>query len=264
MTLEPIHTEHELDLATATLDELADAARRELSQTESHLVGALAHFIRYGEILLVARTLVPSGEWMRWCESIANSSGRTYEYKTSVAAMRLAHYKDHLPAEAFETWIDDAGRLLNPSPHRALSYVRGLPVINRKGVVGHGESTRDEARRLRKAGLPYDEIGPMVGVSSTAVRMWCEPGAEAEYNKRRRAREREQRAAQRALRKEHERQERDRLARATGGEIADAYSLIRRALTAIDRAGQAPDAIRHLHKAEEAIVEAMREQRGQA
>lgn len=55
-----------------------------------------------------------------------------------------------------------------------------------------------------------------------------------------------------------EREERDRLAKATGGELAEAYGLVRRTLSIVDKSRHAPDAIRHLHKAEEAIVEAMR------
>lgn len=246
------------DLSTLTLDQLAQAAADEYRQAENHMLGVLHHFVRFGEVLLAARPQVPEGEWMRWCEGVANAAGRTYEYKTAAAAMRLAHYRNHLPAEAWQPWKDSSGRLMNASPKHALSYLKGLPIINRKGVSGHPEETRMEARRLRTAGLSYDDIAEMVGASSHAVRMWCEPAVAKRYAAQRRTVSARQRAAARALREKEKRLDRDRLAKITGGELADAYSLIRRALAALDKDGRAPDAILHLQKAEDTVQEAMR------
>lgn len=182
----------ELNLATATLDELSVAATAEWQACESALVGAFARALRCGEILLVAyrHETMTKGAWEPWCER----TGITREGASNL--MRLATYRDHLPTEAFTPWTDARGR----------------------------------------------------------------PAGEKDRRRRERERKLARRRARAALREKTQRDERDRLAKTTGGELAEAYSLIRRAIALLDKANRA-DAVRMAHKCEDAIVAALREER---
>lgn len=247
---------HDSDLSTLTLDELASTAVDEYRAASAHLAASLDHFIRLGEVMIVVYgRMQTTEEWRAWLDHVGIG--------TTVAsqAARLATYKDQLPPEAFLPYRSQKNELRFPTHTSALTYIVGLPPISNRrrrtdpAVVG-------EAIRLREAGLPYEEIAQLLNVSTTAVRDWCNPEAYKSRNRRRaKARalaQRQRYAADRALAEKREREERDRLAVTTGGELAKAYAVIRAALKHLDLNRGPDDAIRALHRAEEAVVATMR------
>lgn len=258
------------DLGSVTLDDLAEAAMLEHGRAELALVGALAHFVRLGEILLEARRRVGQDGWGAWYRDRLGM-------ETAVVSnvMRLAHYRDQLPSEVFECYRQADGRLANPSLHRALPYLRGLPPVNPRYRLKGDSRTINEVRRLHSTGMNYKEIAALVGVHETTTRRWCDPKGEKERVKRNSEREsirqREKRAAAAALKKQRKREERDNLASRTGGELSEAYALIRRTTATLDRAlggamtgdvrGRIELAIRRGHLCEDEIVLALRSSR---
>lgn len=252
-----------------TLDELALSARTEYQAAAEHLAGALSHFIRFGEVLLEARSrLDEAGEgWLKWLKSI----GINHQF-TADRAMRLAFYKDRLPSEAFQVRRDASGRVLNPSWNNALQYVSGLPPIRNKGQIGYPESTRQEAHRLHAEGLTAKEIGAILNVGASTVRYWVLPGEEQRVRENRRRYKAKNLRIATAARKQMRREERDLIAKSVGGELAVAYGHLRSCLAALDRsvancdditvAGVARRTISQLHGAENSLVEAMQAERG--
>lgn len=249
------------DLTTMTLDELGEEVMQQRHAAEVSLATALGHFVRIGVVLLHARERVPDEEWDSWCELHGMSK------TSSNRAMRLAYYRDELPPEAWQPSVNRAGRLVNPTATRAEVYLRGLPPVRPKGFR-YEQGVVDEARRLKAAGVPQVDICELLGLSAATVSVMVRPGAQAEYARKHRrryaARRLTEREAARALAEKREREERDRLAKATGGELSKSYGLIRQALAALDKVATEPsvEATRHLHRAEESVVEAMRAERG--
>lgn len=244
----------ELDLATATLDELAATAARQYGEAETALFGALGHVVNLGATLTEARRRVDHGDWRAWCDAIGISQ------HTANAAMRLAHYRNHLPTEIR---VDGRGRTLSPSVGHALQYLRGLPDVRPRGTPAKfNDDDVSEAKRLHAAGVPVKEIADLLGAFPASVYKWLDPEAYRARQRRNRVartqREREARAAKRALERQRERKERDRLAKATGGELEVAYTHVRRALAAVSKAGTVELAERALLKAEEELIAAMR------
>jgi transposase len=248
-----------LSLADATIADLTDAARREVEIGRQRLAGALQSFVNLGDIALeVKRRLVPS-EFDAWCADLR------FHHGTISQAMRLATYKDQLPAEAFGTWTDARGHTQTASIRRSLTYLRGLPVVGASGKSQVDESVKAEAIRLRADGVREVEVAAMLGVSTSSVYNWCNPEAYERIRAQQRAahknRERQRSAQARALAEKQRREERDQLARITGGELGRAYALVRQALAALDRGRVGEAALRHLHHAEDAIVAALRDER---
>lgn len=253
------------DLATYSLDELAAMARAENAEAEQHLVGALKHYVRLGEVLLAARARLKDEKvaFAAWLESVG-LGGRSSPYQ----AMRLAHYADHLPRSAFEPHITSRGSVKDPSITSALVYLRGLPdlAFNR-----HRDEVRDEALRLRSSGMPLAAVGKILDISPTTVHGWCDPKKKRAYDKRSTQYKRTVRAQKRALKDQQERAERAELVRAVPGDFSKVYGHIRQALSILDRitAGDNPatvafarKAISQCHSAENTIVEALQHERG--
>jgi hypothetical protein len=253
-------------LEAMTLDDLAAEARVEYAHTSAHLTGALAHFIRLGEILHVARQRVEPGTWIVWLRSVGIDN-----HFTADRAIRLAVYRDHLPPEALQVRRDGAGRVRNPSWNNALTYLRGLPPVGPKGNRGYDETIKREAARLRKKGLSYRQISEALNVGETTVRSWLD----TDFRRRKklankRARDKITKDAT-AARRARRREERDGLAREASTELADAYGNLRKALAALDRAigastdvsvvGAARRSMGQMHSAENSLIEAIRAER---
>lgn len=245
---------YELNLTTASLDELSEAASAEYKATQSALVGALERYVKFGNVLLEARGRVPDGEWLQWCAKVGAPQA------TVNHAMRVAYYADRLPSEMWDV-SGGVGRKQGNVTHAALAYLRGLPDIHPKGRTGPDPKMVAEARRLLHSGAKVAEVAEMFGVHKSTIRDWMDPQAARASREAKARRKKQRRQVAAAARRQMEREERDRLAKTHGGELSEAYSLIRRALAQIDRARAADEAILHLHRAEAAIVAAMREQR---
>lgn len=239
-----------------SLAELAEIANYEHQQVIIHLGSALHHAIKAGEALYEAHLQIGTEEgWRSWCKENLGISGSTagrYE--------RLAFYRDQLPPEAFEPYVDAGGTVRQPSANRAIEvYIRGLPLIHDIARSRRGSpELRAEVRRLRKQGVTYPDISEMLGISPNTIACYSVPGFEDRQIRKARERLRRRQAARRALAEQEERQRRDRLAKDNGGVLADAYSLVRRAIQKTD-AGNARKALTYLHRAEDEIVKAMKE-----
>jgi hypothetical protein len=222
---------------TLTLDELAEAVEREHQLVVQAGASMVEHAIRAGEALLAAKNQVPRGQWEAW----TTSSFPDKHPKTLRLYMRLAKYQDRV-RESQPGTITAAHRLLAGEP-----------------VIPVDEEQREKALHMRKDGATYREIAEHFDVTKERVLTWINP----RYTERRRTRLQQQsRAARRAL----HRQQRDAAARRAGGSVAEAYSLVRKALQALDGAVQAAEdkeakqalnqAIARLHAAEDAVVRA--------
>jgi predicted transcriptional regulator len=244
-----VHEETLGDLSTLTLDQLGVLAVHESGEARNHLSAALQHVIKLGEVLLEARNR-PGIRWSEWIESIGIDRSRASK------AMRLAFYQDALPPVATEPFKDARGTLRDPSPSHALLYIEQLPRL-RPGAKGYPAEVRAEAKRLREQGLTLNAVAELLNVSPQIVNIWTNPKAAKQNAAARQARNTRMSAANRALRAQTEREERDRLARQTGGDISKAYGLVRRALSAVDAAG-CHEALSPLHRAEDVLVAQMR------
>lgn len=263
-SVELVETEN---LATKTLDELAELAVDEHRQVEQDLVSALNHAFRLGEVLLAAFERLEPGEWEPWIESTGMSTSTARNFQ------RLARYRDQLPREIYEPHRAKNGAVIQPSYSRALVYLKGLPPVRttqRKREVT--SAMREEGLRLLAAGTPYAAVADLLGVSDTTVRDWGNPAKFREREQRRRARLRQQRRARNALKEQDRRSEIDALASAHGGELAKSYALVRRLAQSLDRASTTFDrgatqrgylgvALAATHKAEDEIVRALRYER---
>lgn len=258
-----------------TLEELADTANREFAEAGNSLSAAIVHAIRAGEALAEARDIVFREGLMPWKDWIA--SNLRLDYSRVHSLIQLAHHKEALPPEVFSPYMDEAGRLIQPSVNRALMYVRGLS-HQKSGVPedtwSGGGKTRHygkritneikaEVKRLRDKGLSQTETAELLGISRASVRFAENPQLKLASQKKHRARRKELAAAERALREKRQREELDRIAKEVGDAIGETYSLIRKALTKADKAqsqietaeGRAHlrGVISHLHRAEDAI-----------
>lgn len=237
----------ELDLTTATLDELGALAQREATAALSDLASVVRHYLRMGEIIQAARDARPREfDWEAWCESLGISA------RTAQTAMRMAKYRRAIPADCATV---DA----------AIAYLKGLPDTNTRGKpVPYDPAVRVEAERLIAAGVPVKTASRMLGLSDSTVRHWLYPDRYKEtkraYEERARAARRETKLAAKALAAQREREERDRLARTTGGELAELYALVRKAALLADKLGMG-EVVADIHRAEERVVGALKAER---
>lgn len=243
--------------AMPSLDELAVIANREGALVESAIDDAraamsrgLVHAIAAGGALTEAKRQVPDGHWMDWVAT-------NIDYSLGVVGtfMRFHRYEEHL--------------LASPTPltvRSAAAYIVGLPRMQNFGntKVKLTPEVKTQIKAMHGSGATYHEIGECLGIAWSSVKKELDP----EYRKlcmeaNRRYRQKK-RAAQRAL----ARQERDAAVAATGGEPAAAYASLRKAIAAIDKAVDGSTdaeereelraAMSAMHKAEDAIVRALR------
>lgn len=259
----------ERDLSTATLDELATIVRDEYHAAEHEhreaaacLSRSVQHAARSGRALSEARNRVPDGEWNSWITESA-------QIGTTAAKnlMRLAHYFAVIPQEVLEPSVDAVGRSHETGWMRALNSLKGLPRIRPSGIGGHPVEMKGRARALHNSGMAYEDIAFCLQVGRESVKCWCDPNYQRLKNKRRAGMDREKRAARRALSEKRQREERDALAKSTGGELGEAYSLIRRLLGNLHealsdaRSGEQRSAVEAAYssatKAEDEIMRAM-------
>lgn len=234
------------------LAELAERVKAEHELVTSSLADALSHAILAGEALLLAHDMIiPNGydAWNEWTRTTLGKSARM-----ASAYMRIATYRDHIPAGASVT---EAHAL----------YLRGFPAIGHAGAQ-HAipDGVRQEVLRLDKQHVARREIAKMLGVSRTTVANIVDPAQRRRHKEGVNRAKAKARAAKAALRAK----ERADLVRAAGGSVARAYSLLRQAISELDAAlGEAkPDvrdglrnALASAHKAEDQIVTALRAER---
>lgn len=196
-----------LDAPTATLGTLAETANREHELVLEAGTAMVAHAIKAGEALLKAKELVGHGGWERWL--VENLS--EHSLTTPRLYMRLARHRD---------------QVLTAGPV-SLNVAQKLLVGGSDSRID--QDRRDDARRLRKQGLTYQQIADELGCTRDSAFRWCNPKAEE------RARRRHKMQSM-AGRRELNRQKRDRAVRKAGGALAESYSLIRKTLEALEQA----------------------------
>lgn len=230
--LEPIKPEvvpAARDLSALTLEELTELAQEERAASEAHLVGALRHYVQWGEVLLEVRDRPElNNGWQEWLKD------QRINRSVATQAMRLAAYRDRLPAEAFEPWRDQRGFLREATANRVATFIRGLPPVNSDSNA-YDASVKAEALRLVKEGVPWRETARLMGVSAGSVYNWMYP---EKYKRNIRAEARRQKAKRDALRT----QRRAEAVAKAGGSIKKAYDLVLSLARELDAAlGNATD-----------------------
>lgn len=236
---------------TRSLERLADVANAEHQQTAGAVRSAIEHAIAAGDALLEAQALIreQGGDWREWV-----SGNLDFGKEQAARYCRIAFFREEVLA---------SGAIGVKGAIRAL---RELEMPNRQHeeqYQPHQKIDENICRKitaLAKTGLPQREIAEQFGVSQPTVSKWLHPDRKREYERARRRRLAAQREALR-------RQERDRLAKRAGGDISEAYSLIRRAAESLDTAGRQEQdedarkalakAIRLLYRVEDEIVLAL-------
>lgn len=251
----------DFDLEGATLEQISEAARAEYAHACVDLASALWHYIRLGEILLVARRRMDGPQWKPWLKTV----GVTYD--AAQRSMRLASYRDRLPAEITTAWRDLRGHIRPPSASRALAYLEGLSGVPPMRLAP--AIRRAEGLRLFQEGMKQTAIADLMGVRKETVWRWVHP----ESRKRQQAasvRRARQRRQERAALQEKQRAD-ERAARFASADTAtqEAWNLVRRALAAAQAAinGKTGDVVRlreamsHLYKAEDALDASIKDAR---
>lgn len=239
--------------AVDRLAELLEVISREHALAIEAGENLLTHAIRCGEALIEARTIVPRGQWLKWLgdnrDSLGCHHGSIYRY------MRVAHYRIQIEQSGVE------------SINAAQILVRRAPALRNPHNWNHPDQRdMDEARRLWTEGdLTKTQISEILGVNRTSIYQWLrDDNSQKRYLAARRKR-RATLAAERAILK---REAEARRARAVGGGVSEAYSLLRKLAQQFDelwREGSTAeiraacgDALSHLHKAEDAFTKALR------
>lgn len=225
-----------------TLADLAATARQEHGLVLQAEASALLHAIAAGEALREIKAQVPRGKWEMWLfenlPDIALNSIAHY--------MRLAKHKDKIEKAQPRT-ITDALRVVAGEPDSRVD-----------------KDQIEQAKRLYKAGgVTMQDVAEKMGggVTKAMVWNWMNPEKVEQRNARARARSM-------AGRRELTRKAREAAVKKKGGEIAEAYAHVRKALQALERAQKAEQkpevraavrsAMDRLYKAEDEIGKAVR------
>jgi transposase len=223
-----------------TLDVLARRVRQEHMLVLEAGSMVIRHAVAAGEALLAAKAQVEYGQWEGWlAENFPEANPSTPR-----AYMRLARYADQL-VDAQPTTIRGALRTLADAE---------APDTRRNPIVVA------EARKLKLAGYTVQQVAEEIGVSKSTAYWWLNPSKE----KAKRAKEKSQgMAARRAL----NRRKRDAQVKKAGGSVAEAYSLVRKALRELEDAIGVEEnreakramqqAMDRLYRAEDMIVKAV-------
>jgi transposase-like protein len=206
---------------------------------------ALEHAVRAGELLLKAQEIVGSGYWTKWMAANVRVHPTTaYRY------IRLGRYSAEVLASDAE------------GVEEALRSIAGHPWKDRKRI---DEATKEQMVVLAtEHGATITEIAEMFGCSESTVWYWVSPKSRAAH-----VRQQQQRADRLARASDELRSKRTaRLARAAGGDAAEAYSLMRRCAQKLDYAAADEHAreakaaleaaLALLHKAEDELGRAIR------
>jgi predicted transcriptional regulator len=228
------------ELEQPALANLASDINQEHTEVYRGTFHALEHAMRCGMKLLEAKELVPENSWERWCLHNLDMT------KTNINRfMRIAAYRDQLMAG------DDPP----VSVYAAYNRLKGLAPIGDRRVIDV-----EEATKLRKEGLSYEEVGERLGVTGSAVWQQLNPEQVQKINQRKTVENQRRRRA-----KVEERIEQ------VGGGLADAYALLQDSADALEQVikvtrdagkrSKLTTALAHLRRGERAIAEAINTER---
>lgn len=195
------------------LDELRDRANSEHRLAVAAATDLLQHAIAAGNALNEARELIPFGGWMKWVE-------REFEGSVSNANFyrRLALNAALVVNSGVRT-LREAERYLVEHADVTTSTPRTGSIVRRR---------REEILKLRSEGKTVEEVGAIVGVSRATVYNL----SRKDWQRFARRRHQTRKLANRALKRE----QRDKAAKKIGGDVAEAYSLIRRTAQTLEKA----------------------------
>lgn len=205
-------------LADWTLEQLGQAIQAEDAAANQAASTLIFHAIRAGEALEEAFGRVGPGKWTEWVESLGLRRESANRYR------RLARH---------QSAVLESGATTVAQAHEA---VVGLPNLAASGAWNSKPDLQGEARQMHSEQIPAPEIARALGVAVTSVRRWIDPGCAARHREAVTARKKRIAAERRTLRKAEELAARQADAKAAGGDLASAYALIRKTLSAIDRA----------------------------
>ncbi len=246
MSAHPVKLDRHLSAdPVPSLDDLAATANREHALCESSVRAALEHGLAAGEALRQAQNAVAPGEWVAWlAENFASTR------RTAATYMRLAAYRDAIPADASTLTI-------------ARAAIADLPSLKHGRAHGSPEKV-SEARALHAADVPIPEIARRLEANKSTVWVWVNPLRHAQHNANARKRAR---AARDALRRQEREREIGAAVRRAGAALSEAYSMSARMgkvlaqaeaeATTDDTRAALEDATSHYHKMSDAIVRAL-------
>ena len=245
-------------LGTATFDELARFAEESIASAGEHAQQAIHFLISAGGAFCEMRDRMP-GQFTAWLrESGINPSWAS-------RCQRLFAYRNELPREAFEACLTSHGRRVRPTLERAIQSISHLPSLSSGGWNKIAEDRKATIDRLLAEGASVPEIARLTGISRAAIQEIKKPGAVAASRRRSQEKKKLKATAEKALREQEQRAERDRLAKITGKEASVAYAAVRQALAALAKvsgsAAHVDAATGYLTAAESRIVAIMQEER---
>lgn len=168
---------------------------------------AIEHAINVGTAMIEARSLVQKGHWHDWMEqNVEMNVSMVYNY------IRIAEYADEVRAADVPTLR--AARQMLVGKKSKESQRRDLVKL-------------DAVRLYKQGGRSQAEVAEIFGVCQTTLWRWINPQKAEKYDRRKRRRTM---AERRALK----RQEQHRRVVEAGGDISQAYSLVRRALQSLE------------------------------
>lgn len=247
-------TQDVLAVGTRTLDELAQAVNDSHKRVLGGLATALREAINSGEALLEAQRQLEVGSFGSWL-----GENCVVTLAVAMGYMRLAEFSHLLPEEFTNPQIvrQPNGKYSSTATvEKATAY---LHAIGAKRATGNMRRKADyrEVRRLREEGMSKQAIGELLGISKSTVDialMSAERRKEFRAQVKRRTREKA-----RAVKA----QKRLNAAKNVGGDLAEAYSLIRRCLQHVQAAYSSvppskarrtlQGALTHLYESEDAI-----------
>lgn len=227
--------------ATSQTDALATTIREEQALAKEAGVSMIEHAIRAGEALIKAKRLVPRGEWEKWIlEQFPDQN-----FVSTRGYMRLARNQTEV-------------RQLQPA-----NMNQAFLLLRDRKNEAYDPDLKEEVERLWATGdFPsMRQLAIHMDVNYARVWRWLNP--EKAEAKRQLQRERSK-AGRRALR----RQEREASVFRHGGPLAQAYTLIRKALQDLQRANEVEkdrdvrreiaSAMQSIYNAEDRIVKAVK------
>ncbi len=228
------------------LDSLRDTANNEHQLVVTAAGEMIQHALVAGHALIQARELVPYGQWMQWVEhEFVGSVSNANFYR------RLA-MNEALVLQSGTRTLREANRFL--TEHAEIT----TPMPRTGSLV---EQRRQEILDLKQTGIKCDEIASIMGVSTGTVYNL----ARKDWKRVNRQRNASRKQATRALK----RQERDRAASKVGGDMSEAYALVRKTALTLQRAVEGASnkqarehlgrALDRLYRCEDEISRAIRE-----
>lgn len=212
--------DQEVDLSTATLDELAVIINDEHHEVQKFYVGSLPHARRSGLTLIEVYSRMTPAQWRLWVDenlSVSVTTSRIY--------MRIARNWHVVQSMEFE------------SISLALTHMRYSESFDIRGrrLKEVPAALMAEARELRSGGTSWKGIADTTGLHRDVIRNRLDPGWATRNRDALRRRAHQKVAAAKALAEKERNEENARLAKVHGGEVEKAYGYLRQYLDSIHK-----------------------------